>query len=291
MLGRQIFKSHFGKHYKIHFIKDGSVPRSLRPERFSSLHSARQFLLQLRVPQSYWQQLAANCNDASAFCGHRRDHLLAVGNSIMSGRIRIYEVEVRDSHALAKSAIAVQDRQGYQYQFATMKQALASPGHIPQRFSSAQQAYETLYELAPNLEQLQALATDLQLTPVAEQQTYTQLVDAIAEGLAQQRIALYVTAPFKRPEPAGAALEAATNMPGNRKVDLAPAATTSWVEIQLKDDTGEPVANEAYVLTCPEGKVHKGTTDAGGSIKLAGIKQGDCQLEFPNLDSGALQGA
>ena len=31
MLGRQIFKSHFGKYYKFHFIKDAPVPRSLRP--------------------------------------------------------------------------------------------------------------------------------------------------------------------------------------------------------------------------------------------------------------------
>ena len=233
MLGRQIFKSHFGKHYKIHFIKDGPVPRSLKPERFSSSHSARQFLRELRVPESYWQQLASRCDNAPSFRGHQRDHLQAVSHNITSGRIRIYEVDVPDSDALAKSAIAVQDRQGYQYQFATMKQALAFPGRTPQRFSSAQQVYETLYDLAPNLEQLQALATDLQLTPAAEQQTYTQLVDALAEGLAQQHIALYVTAPFKRPEPVGAALEASTNMPGNRKVDLAPATPAGRVEAKV----------------------------------------------------------
>lgn len=197
MLGRQIFRSHFGKYYKIHFIKDGPVPRSLKPERFASPHSARQFLQKLRAPASYWQQLASHCDNAAPLRGHQRDHLEALSHSITSGRIRIYEVDVPDSHAQSKSAIAVQDRQGYQYQFATMKQALASPARTPQRFNSTQQVYETLYELAPNLEQLQTLANNLQLTPAAEQMPYTQLVDVLAEALTQQRIALFVTAPFK----------------------------------------------------------------------------------------------
>ena len=312
MLGRQIFKSHFGKHYKIHFIKDGPVPRSLKPERFSSSHSARQFLRELRVPESYWQQLASRCDNTPSFRGHQRDHLQAVSHNITSGRIRIYEVDVPDSDALAKSAIAVQDRQGHQYQFATMKQALAFPGRTPQRFSSAQQVYETLYDLAPNLEQLQALATDLQLTPAAEQQTYTQLVDALAEGLAQQHIALYVTAPFKRPEPAGAALEASTNMPGNRKVDLAPAASAARTESKvvvkgaLTENTSEPppvnntpsnqIKNESSsVETAPDGQriVYFSKDDIkvkklyGGELYEFYIEGPDGPLEFAEANVDA----
>jgi hypothetical protein len=290
MHGRQILQGHFGRHYKLHFIKNGPVPRSLTPLRFVDSHSARRFLAQLHTPQSYWQWLTRDYHDVANFSGHQRDYLQVVSNWVLQGRLRIYEVELPDSHALSRSVASLQDRQGYQFQFAPMKQALASLAQ-PQRFNSIQQVYQTLYDLAPNLEQLQSVVADLQLIPAPEQQTYSQLMDALAEGLTEERVALYINAPFKRPEPAGAAAETAANMPGNRKVELAPAASTSWVEIQLKDAEGKPIANEAYSLTCPESKIHTGTTDANGMIKLTGIKQGDCQLIFPNLDSGALQKA
>lgn len=240
MLGRQILKSHFGKHYKIHLIKDGPVPRSLKPERFSSSHSVRQFLQGLQAPQSYWRGLAVYCDDAAPYRSHQRDYLCVVGNNVLSGRIRIYEVDLPDTHALVQSSAAIQDRQGYQYQFISMRQALASSSRSPQRFTSTQQVYETLYELAPNLEQLQALAADLQLTSSPQQQTYTQLMDVLAEGLAEQRVALYVTAPFKRPEPTGAALEAASNMPGNRKVELAPATPAARTGSKVVENKKTP---------------------------------------------------
>jgi hypothetical protein len=222
MHGRQILQGHFGKHYKLHFIKNGPVPRSLTPLRFVDSHSARRFLAQLHTPQSYWQWLTRDYHDVANFSGHQRDYLQVVSNWVLQGRLRIYEVELPDSHALSRSVASLQDRQGYQFQFAPMKQALASLAQ-PQRFNSIQQVYQTLYDLAPNLEQLQSVVADLQLIPAPEQQTYSQLMDALAEGLTEERVALYINAPFKRPEPAGAAAETAANMPGNRKVELAPA--------------------------------------------------------------------
>ena len=232
MHGRQILQGHFGKHYKLHFIKNGPVPRSLTPLRFVDSHSARRFLAQLHTPQSYWQWLTRDYHDVANFSGHQRDYLQVVSNWVLQGRLRIYEVELPDSHALSRSVASLQDRQGYQFQFAPMKQALANPAQ-PQRFNSIQQVYETLYDLAPNLEQLQSVVADLQLIPAPEQQTYSQLMDALAEGLTEERVALYINAPFKRPEPAGAAAETAANMPGNRKVELAPAASAS------RTDSGE----------------------------------------------------
>jgi hypothetical protein len=236
MHGRQILQGHFGKHYKLHFIQSGPVPRSLTPLRFVDSHSARRFLAQLHTPQSYWQWLTRDYHDAASFSGHQRDHLQVISDWVLQGRLRIYEVELPDSHALSRSVASLQDRQGYQFQFAPMKQALASPAP-PQRFNSIQQVYETLYDLAPNLEQLQSVVADLQLIPAPEQQTYSQLMDALAEGLTEERVALYINAPFKRPEPAGAAAETAANMPGNRKVELAPATPNAQTAPNAKQNT------------------------------------------------------
>lgn len=221
MHGRQILKGHFGKHFKLQFIKNGPVPRSLTHLRFADSHSARRFLSQLHTPQSYWQWLTRDYHDVANFSGHQRDYLQVATDWVLQGRLRIYEVELPDSHTLAHSVASLQDRQGYQFQFAPMKQALANLAQ-PQRFNSFQQVYETLYDLAPNLKQLQSVVADLQLMLAPEQQSYSQLMDALAEGLAEERVALYINAPFKRPEPAGAAAETAVNMPGNRRVELGP---------------------------------------------------------------------
>jgi len=240
MLGRQILKSHFGKHYKFHFIKDGPVPRSLEPLRFSSSHSVRQFLQRLQAPHSYWHWVAQNCEGgAAALRGHQRDHLQVIGDSVIRGRLRIYEVDLPDTHTLATSATAIQDRQGYQFQFVPMKQALASPAQTPRRFSHLQQVYDTLYDLAPNIEQLHTLASNLKLTPSPDQKSYSQLIDVLAEALAEQQVVLYVKAPFKRPEPSGAAMESAANIPGNRKVELAPATRTDAKTVDAEKSTAK----------------------------------------------------
>lgn len=316
MLGRQILKSHFGKRYKIHFIKDGPVPRSLRPLRFSGMHGARRFLQELQASPSFWAHTARTCVDAAPLRNHHSDHLQVVCNSILSGRVRIYEVELPDTHALSRSTTAVQDRQGYQYQFVSMRQALATPARTPQRFSSAQQVYETLYDLAPNLEQLQALATTLQLTPAPEQQTYTQLIEALAEKLADQRIALYITAPFKRPEAAGAAVESAINMPGNRKVELAPATPAARTESKVvaadkstaqtsgdlssKDKSSNQIENECSVVeTTPDGQkiVYFSRDDIkvkklyGGELYEFYIEGPDGPLEFAEANVDADENA
>jgi len=60
---------------------------------------------------------------------------------------------------------------------------------------------------------------------------------------------------------------------------------THWIEIELVDeDDDEPISNEQYELTLPNGKVEKGTTDQNGCARFDGIDPGTCQLIFPKLD-------
>ena len=56
-----------------------------------------------------------------------------------------------------------------------------------------------------------------------------------------------------------------------------------WIEIQLQDDDGQPVPNEAYVLVDSEGKEHKGNLDSRGFMRLDGLKPGTCSVSFPKL--------
>lgn len=59
----------------------------------------------------------------------------------------------------------------------------------------------------------------------------------------------------------------------------------SWIEINLVDEHGEPVAGERYRVTLPDGAtLAEGTLDEKGFAKVTNIDPGNCKITFPNLD-------
>jgi type VI secretion system secreted protein VgrG len=66
---------------------------------------------------------------------------------------------------------------------------------------------------------------------------------------------------------------------------------TSWVEVEMVDEDGEPVAGEKYEITLPDGRVAKGTTNEKGLARIEGIDPGSCKVSFPNLDKSAWEKA
>jgi len=61
---------------------------------------------------------------------------------------------------------------------------------------------------------------------------------------------------------------------------------TGWVEIELLDEAGEPVAGEAYRITLPDGSVREGVLDASGRARVEGFEPGPSQVTFPHIDAG-----
>jgi type VI secretion system secreted protein VgrG len=66
---------------------------------------------------------------------------------------------------------------------------------------------------------------------------------------------------------------------------------TGWIEIQLVDDAGKPVAGESYEVEMADGTVASGTTGADGVARVSGIDPGTCKVRFPNLDKDAWEPA
>ena len=63
---------------------------------------------------------------------------------------------------------------------------------------------------------------------------------------------------------------------------------TSWIEIHLVDDEGEPVAGERYRVTLADGStIAEGTTDEKGFAKVTNIDPGTCKVTFPSIDGRA----
>ena len=57
-----------------------------------------------------------------------------------------------------------------------------------------------------------------------------------------------------------------------------------WLEIELVDDDGNPVPNEAYTVELPDGSTVSGRLDDMGQARLEGIDPGTAKVSFPNLD-------
>jgi type VI secretion system secreted protein VgrG len=66
---------------------------------------------------------------------------------------------------------------------------------------------------------------------------------------------------------------------------------TSWIEIQMLDEDGGPVAGEAFQILLPDGSTYGGTLDEKGLARVDGIEPGNCQITFPNLDDSAFEKA
>jgi type VI secretion system secreted protein VgrG len=59
-----------------------------------------------------------------------------------------------------------------------------------------------------------------------------------------------------------------------------------WIEIELIDDQGKPVAGEHYRITLPDGTtLAEGRLDMKGRARVDGIDPGTCKVTFPDLDA------
>ena len=68
-------------------------------------------------------------------------------------------------------------------------------------------------------------------------------------------------------------------------------APTSWIEIELVDEAGQPWPNEPYEVSEPDGTVKRGSLDANGQAHVAVSAPGECQISFPKLDRRAWERA
>lgn len=78
--------------------------------------------------------------------------------------------------------------------------------------------------------------------------------------------------------------------PGSRPVPAPPrpgpppGPQRTFIEIQLIDAGGQPVAGEGFVITLPDGQERRGRLDSNGLARVDGIDPGICDVRFPDID-------
>jgi len=60
-----------------------------------------------------------------------------------------------------------------------------------------------------------------------------------------------------------------------------------WIEVQLVDENGVGIFGAEYLIVTPDGREHRGMTDAKGLGQLHDILPGQCSISFPKLDMDA----
>ena len=60
-------------------------------------------------------------------------------------------------------------------------------------------------------------------------------------------------------------------------------AEKHWIGIELKDEEGNPVADESYRVKLPDGTIRTGRLDADGKARIEDVPAGKHQINFPRL--------
>lgn len=69
---------------------------------------------------------------------------------------------------------------------------------------------------------------------------------------------------------------------------VAPVEERYWIEIELVDEDGQPIAGEPYTLKTPEGELIQGQLDASGRARIERLTaSGECLVSFTALDGEA----
>jgi hypothetical protein len=156
-------------------------------------------------------------------------------------------------------------------------------------------ALELLRPLAADPRNMLAIRNELRGTARTDEQLLEELARRIVdEGLQIVSCADAFFASVRATAPApGAAQQAATTpledeqaAAEERQSSMAPKEE-HWIEIELLDDAGVPVADELYLVELPDGTKLTGRTDSAGKARVEGVDPGTAKVSFPDLDKAA----
>ena len=65
--------------------------------------------------------------------------------------------------------------------------------------------------------------------------------------------------------------------------------TACWIEVELRDEEENPVANEPYWIKLADGTLREGRLNKDGFVRLDKIPCGVCTVRFPKYDAADVQ--
>jgi hypothetical protein len=62
-----------------------------------------------------------------------------------------------------------------------------------------------------------------------------------------------------------------------------------FIEIELVDEEGKPMAGESFLIELPDGSQRTGRTDVNGKARIDGIDPGTAKVSFPDYDKAVYE--
>lgn len=58
----------------------------------------------------------------------------------------------------------------------------------------------------------------------------------------------------------------------------------TWIEMEVVDESGKPMAGQPYLCMLPDGRLERGTLNDEGRVRFSGIDPGNCVFSLTELD-------
>lgn len=286
-----LFKSTFGKRYRVFLPKNGTIPGKIKSEQFSDTIASRRFLLTLNTNENALRHLNYQVNGRSPYLAEQSNPIEQISHALVRGKIKF--VEVPDiGNPNAQMAIIPLGHDSA-VRITPAAELLTSPAKGITHFAQLREACEYIESLNPDDGQLGAIAERLNI-PVSASQSRPHTIEAIGKAVTDgEAVVLVEKQPGVKP-PAGAEPELAQSEPGNRSVGLGPEISPEPVE----EVCGVCVA-KSFVVQCghkrapgPDNKIQvvpSPDSTASREIALMGVKV-EVKREFGGKEviSGAL---
>lgn len=74
-------------------------------------------------------------------------------------------------------------------------------------------------------------------------------------------------------------------MAAEKKIEVDTIEPNDWIELELLDEEGEPVAGAEYIVLLSNGSEIKGKMDENGYAKVNNVIGGSCRVTFPEYEN------
>ena len=261
--------------------------------------SAKQFLLRFNRDSSQWQLLAKEI-------GVTKDPYASIATALVRGRVKAFKISAPNNDKNESKKSLTSTKSHNVFQILSANDVIAEASAKAKTFANRADAKTFLDSLDLDEKQIQSHLDNLLTSGpsarssgsskglLAHELTHSiqsnsakiSPIDALSQEVASGNLIVLDRGPKRGPtDPSGTELPEPTPIP---VVPLAPeseSTTTDFLEIELVDEEGNPVADQKYWIKDAEGNEYEGMTDSSGKARLDDIPKGSCDISFPEADS------
>jgi len=84
--------------------------------------------------------------------------------------------------------------------------------------------------------------------------------------------------------PVAAATTSSTDESEEEQEEESEEEPTHFISFELKYEDGTPVPDEPYKVKLSDGTVKTGKTDKDGKVRIDGVPEGQCEVNYPRID-------